>query len=185
MSFRRIGLPGVFLALAGATALAQVNLWQDRLRSQLPFMGQRNWIVIADMAYPYQVARGIETISVEPDPLKVVQFVVDEVGRTKHLRPVVYTDAELKFVAETNAPGISRFRAALDQALQGRERRSLPHDELIKQLNEAGQNFKVLIIKTHQALPYSSVFIQLDCAYWNEKAEKQLRHDMSAASKEN
>jgi len=38
----------------------------------------------------------------------------------------------------------------------------------------------VLVIKTPLALPYTSVFVQLDCGYWTPEAEQQLRRAMPA-----
>ncbi len=48
-------------------------------------------------------------------------------------------------------------------------------EELIGKLDEAGKTFHVLLLKTNLCLPYTSVFLQLDCAYWNADAEKRLR----------
>jgi hypothetical protein len=33
----------------------------------------------------------------------------------------------------------------------------------------------VLLLKTDLTLPYTSVFIRLDCGYWSDEAEQQLR----------
>jgi hypothetical protein len=57
----------------------------------------------------------------------------------------------------------------------------LPHEQIIAKLDEAGKTFKVLLIKTPLALPYTSVFFQLDCGYWNAASEKELRDAMRAA----
>ena len=43
---------------------------------------------------------------------------------------------------------------------------------------EAGKTFKVLLIKTTLTKPYTSVFFQLECGYWNAEAEKSLRDAM-------
>ena len=36
----------------------------------------------------------------------------------------------------------------------------------------------MLIIKTPMTLPYTSVFFQLECGYWNAESEQQLRDAM-------
>ena len=59
--------------------------------------------------------------------------------------------------------------------LQGREGATRPHEEIIHLLDEAAKTFKVLIVKTTMTIPYTSVFLCLDCAYWNAEAERQLR----------
>jgi hypothetical protein len=36
------------------------------------------------------------------------------------------------------------------------------------------------VIKTPSLLPYSSVFINLDCGYWSAEAEERLRRRIKA-----
>jgi len=36
----------------------------------------------------------------------------------------------------------------------------------------------VVIIKTDLVLPYTSVFMRLDCGYWSAEAESKLRDSM-------
>jgi hypothetical protein len=49
------------------------------------------------------------------------------------------------------------------------------HEGIIQELDAAAKLFNVLIIKTDLAIPYTSVFFQLECGYWNGEAEKNLR----------
>ena len=58
------------------------------------------------------------------------------------------------------------------------EVQSLPHEEIISKLDEAGQKFHVLVLKTRMTIPYTSVFIRLDCGYWTGEQEKRLRTRM-------
>ena len=44
---------------AGGEALSG---WEQLLEERLPLFGHRNWIVVADAAYPAQCRPGIETI---------------------------------------------------------------------------------------------------------------------------
>ena len=59
-----------------------------------------------------------------------------------------------------------------------RDSTSLPHERIIKRLDEAGQTFHILLIKTDLTLPYTSVFIQLQAGYWSDEAEHRLRDAM-------
>ena len=152
--------------------------WQKKLQQELPLLGHRNWIVVADSAYPLQTAPGIETIYVDAGQLQVVKGVIAELAKTKHVKPTIYTDMELKYVAETNAPGISAYREALAKILADQPVQVLPHEQIISKLDEAGKTFKVLIIKTPLTKPYTSVFFQLECGYWNAESEQQLRDAM-------
>lgn len=154
------------------------SAWQEKLRTALPLLGHRNWIVIADSAYPLQTAPGIETIYVDGDQLEVTKAVLAELAKAKHVRPVIFTDAELKFVPEKNAPGVTEYRAGLEKVLAQRAVQALPHEQIIGRLDEAGKTFKVLLFKTKLTVPYTSVFLQLDCGYWSAEAEKELRDVM-------
>ena len=45
------------------------------------------------------------------------------------------------------------------------------------------KTFTILVLKTRTALPYSSVFIELDSAYWDVDSERELRRNMEAADR--
>ena len=157
------------------TAMLAADNWKEKLQQELPLLGHRNWIVVADAAYPLQTAPGIETICASADQVTVVKEVLAALARTRHVKPTIYTDTEMNFVAEKNAPGISVYRDALAKILANQPVQVLPHEQIIGKLDEAGKTFKVLLIKTPLTLPYTSVFFQLECGYWNAAAEKELR----------
>lgn len=161
-----------------AAALA-ADAWQEKVRKELPLLGHRNWIVVADAAYPLQTSAGIETIYVEADLLEVVKGVLSQLEKTRHIKPTIFTDAETRFVAEKSAPGISAYRAGLAKLLENRSVEVLPHEQIIGRLDEAGRTFKVLLIKTPLTIPYTSVFFRLECGYWNAESERQLREAMA------
>ena len=163
------------------TALSQTPAWQNDVEKQLPLLGHRNWIVVADSAYPSQTAPGIKTIYTGEKQLDAVNKVLAAVKKQKHVRGVVFIDAELPHVPEKFAKGIGDYRAGLKEALKGEDVTSLPHGEIIEKLDEAGQTFHVLLLKTDMTLPYTSVFIRLDCGYWSDEAEKELRAAIKAA----
>lgn len=152
--------------------------WQSTLARRVEAYGHRNWIVIADAAYPVQTSLGIETIVTGADHLEVVRTVFHEMSKARHIRPVVYLDAELGHIQERQALGIKRYRDDLALVLGNRRIRSLPHEEIIDRLDKAGEKFKVLILKTNLTLPYTSVFLELDCGYWSPEAEEALREAM-------
>jgi hypothetical protein len=146
----------------------------------LPKLGHRNWIAITDSAYPWQSGGGVETIVSNADELTVVKQVLADVSRAKHVRPIIYTDAELPFVTDKYAPGVSAYRAKLAKIIAGTPTHSILHEKLIGMLNQSGQTFHVLVIKTTLTIPYTSVFVNLNCAYWPDAAEKDLRARMAA-----
>jgi L-fucose mutarotase/ribose pyranase (RbsD/FucU family) len=156
----------------------RVPEWRQRLRATLPRLGHRNWVVVVDAAYPEQVAPGIETIVTGADHLDVVKAVLADLDGQAHVRPVVHLDRELESVPERYARGIREFRGQLKDLLRGRDARAAPHEEIIARLDQAGKTFRVVVLKTNLTLPYTSVFLELDCAYWGRAAEKALRDVM-------
>jgi D-ribose pyranose/furanose isomerase RbsD len=169
------------LAPTGASAAApQATDWRARLNQQLQLMGHRNWIAVVDSAYPLQTSPGVETIETNDDQLQVVQTVLNQIAKAKHVRPVIFTDAELKLVPESDAKGVTAYRQALTVLLKKTEAQSLPHEEIISKLDEAGKTFHILVLKTTLTIPYTSVFIRLDCGYWGADAEKRLREAMAS-----
>ena len=149
--------------------------WQQILEERLAVFGHRNWIVVADSAYPAHSRGGIETVATNRDQLGVLEAVLARLTISRHVKPIVYTDRELESVPESDAPGIAEYRRKLADLLSGQPVSTLPHEEIIALLDQAGKTFHVLILKTDLTIPYTSVFIQLDCAYWTEDAERRLR----------
>jgi L-fucose mutarotase/ribose pyranase (RbsD/FucU family) len=161
--------------LAAGCATTSSNHWQRKLAVELPVFGHRNWIVIADSAYPAQSRAGIETIATGAEQIEVAKAALTAVDSAGHVRANVYLDAEMKYVSEESAPGIDAYRRELTVLLNNRPVKSVPHEQLITKLDEAAKTFRVLILKTNLTLPYTSVFLELDCGYWSPEAEGKLR----------
>lgn len=159
----------------------QGNSWESILEQRLGAYGHRNWIVVADSAYPEQVATGLETVITGCDHFEILEKVFEAISAAPHVRPIVYLDAELPYLDEDDAPGAGAFKERLGQIVQDRVVNSLPHEEIITELDGAASLFKVLLLKSNLTLPYTSVFIQLDCGYWSEEAEDRLRRSIEAA----
>ena len=156
--------------------------WEHSLKRQLPLLGHRNWIVVADSAYPAQANPGIETIATAADHLEVLKATLDAIENSRHVRANIFLDAEFKLVAEHDGPGVTRFRQKLARLIGNRETRVLEHDQIIAKLDESAQLFRVLILKSTLAIPYTSVFLELDCGYWTPEAEARLKLSMSRPS---
>jgi hypothetical protein len=90
-------------------------------------------------------------------------------------------DAELPFVPDQDAPGASAYRAQIATALRSYTVESVLHDKIMAAIGETGSQFHILVLKTNMTIPYSSVFIRLDCKYWSADAEKRMRTKMSAS----
>jgi hypothetical protein len=164
-------------ALHPSQAAAQ-SVWQSRVMQEMPLLGHRNWILIVDSAYPLQSSPGIETIETGASHLDVVRYVLGAVNNSIHVRPLIYMDKELPFVPDDDAPGASAYRDQIQKLLADYTIESIPHERLISQIDETSKEFHVLVLKTTMTVPYSSVFIRLDCKYWSADAEERMRSRM-------
>lgn len=182
LTFARTALAAVILGLlvTGCQTIAPAQTtWRQTLESELPALGHRNWILVADSAYPAQTSAGVTIVSTGAGQLEVLDAVLEAVDRSGHVQGVIHLDAELAHVPESLAPGVQAYRDGLDQRLRGRRIIRLPHEELIATLDEAGSGFRILVLKTDLTIPYTSVFVQLDCGYWGPEAEQKLREAIS------
>lgn len=173
-----------FVALAPALLAASPAIvpdWKAKIAEAMPLLGHRNWILIVDSAYPLQATTGIETIETNAGQLEVLHSVLGAIDRSVHVRPVISMDAELPFLPEDDAPGVSKYRTEVQDVLHEYPVESVPHDRLIATVEEASKHFNILVLKTNMTIPYTSVFIRLDCKYWGADAEQRLRAKMAAA----
>ena len=162
------------------TLSANAQSWKSRVTDELSLMGHRNWILIVDLAYPEEVGPGIETIETKSDQFEVLQTVLTTIKNSIHVRPVIFMDAELPFVPEQQAPGVANYRMQINTIVHDYEVNSRLHESLIKEVARDGARYHVLILKTNLAIPYTSVFIHLDCKYWSAENERALRTAMAS-----
>jgi len=153
--------------------------WKYKLNETLPLLGHRNWVLVVDKAYPLQSASGIETVYTGEDLLYVLKYLLKKIKKEKHTKPIVYTDKELLFMHDDLCKGVDSFKSDLTQILSKTSVQVIPHDEIFTKLDAASKLFNVLVLKTDCLMPYTSVFIELDCGYWSAEREKTLRDRIS------
>ena len=149
--------------------------WKNQLDSIMPSLGHRNWVLIVDSAYPLQNSAGMEYINSNEDLLPVLKYALSAIRGSGHIRPVVFTDEELGYITTRQVPELTGFLAMKTKILERQKVQTILHDSVFKKLDTEAKLFKVLVIKTNEKIPYSSVFLQLDCAYWDAKNEKEMR----------
>jgi hypothetical protein len=171
----------VFAVALHAAPPAQRPAWMTKVAETMPLLGHRNWILVVDSAYPLQASPGVETVETGESQLDVVRYVLGEINRSIQVRPDIYMDAELPFVPDDDAPGASAYRREIGDLLRDYGVQARPHEKIISDIDEAGKVFHVLVLKTNMTVPYSSVFMRLNCKYWSDEAEKRMRAKMSAA----
>jgi hypothetical protein len=169
---------GLLMAAPVFLAAQNTSKWQAIVEQNLPLLGHRNWILIVDSAYPLQSSAGVETVETNADQLEVIRYVMGVINKSVHVRPDIFMDAELPYVQEEDAPGTSAYRDAIDKLFDGLTVQPELHEKMIAEVGEAGQTFHVLVLKTRLAVPYSSVFLRLNCKYWGDDAEERLRAKM-------
>ena len=177
-----LAIAAMFLAGCRSMESSQAPLsWKATLHRDLPLYGDRNWIAIVDSAYPDQSRPGVVTVVTHRNMFTVLKYVLATIKKAPNVRPVAYTDRELGFVTNAQAPGIAEYRKRLDSLLAGIPHHSRMHIKSIHMLNAKGKIYKILILKTNLTMAYTSVFIHLKCGYWTDADETALRKAMASA----
>ncbi|MHC4723698.1 MAG: RbsD/FucU domain-containing protein [Planctomycetota bacterium] len=78
--------------------------WERKLSKELKLMGHRNWIVVADSAYPAQNRAGIETIVAGSTQLEAVKKVL------LMLQVFIYIARNLKNCLQAEKPFLSNMK---------------------------------------------------------------------------
>ena len=154
------------------------STWQEEFGKTLPFLGHRNWILVVDKAFPLQTADGMTCLDSQEALPVVLQKVLGEVSKATHIKPLVYLDQELNYMSDELCAGTDCLKAQIKEAIKeaGVENVSeILHDKIFTKLDAASKLFSVVVIKTECLIPYSSIFIELDCGYWNAEKEAKLR----------
>ncbi len=175
------------LALFASPSFSQSPLggtssdWKTVVQNRLPLYGHRNWIVVADSAFPVYAEPGIETIVANEDLPTVLKYVANAISSSRHIRPAVFLDKELQFIDEQDYPGVSELRRTIAATFMRDQISSLPHVEVMSRIDEAGTTFRILFIKTRGTIPYTSVYLRLDCGYMSDEMERKIRTAMGEA----
>ncbi len=167
-------LGAAWLAL-GCAGTPKQNQWRGAVDRQAAQLGYRNWIVIAEASFPAQNRPGIRQIVAPVAVPDALDYVLRALEKTEDLRPRIYLTRELRSVENDFAPGIDELRRRIKISLHGHEPTELDQQSLLTLLEDANRSFDVLVIRTQSALPYSSVFLELQPGYWDEASESRLR----------
>lgn len=154
--------------------------YREELAEVLPLLGHRNWILVVDKAYPLQSSEGIQYINSGEDLIPALKNVLGLLSEASHVKPIVYLDKELSCMDDTLSPGVDQLKADLAQLTQGWDVHQILHDEVFAKLDAASKLFNVVVIKTESLIPYTSVFIELDCGYWSSDREQALRSRLAS-----
>ena len=141
-------------------------------------LGYRNWIVIAEASFPAHSRPGVRQVNANEEIPVVVDEVLRTLERTEHVTPRIYVAQEMRALDNDYAPGIDEFRKNLTQAMHAHETTELEQQSLLTLMEDTSKTFEVLVIRTNTALPYTSVFMELQPGYWNADSESALREKL-------
>lgn len=169
------------LVLGGCANDGAPPPWAAALETEVHALGYRNWIVLGDQAFPVHSRRGVRTLLIDDEIPEVLHEVLEMLEKEQRVIPRIYVAHELQHVPNDSAPGIDEFRKKLERALHGHPAREMQSRSLSLLLEDSSKSFVVLVLKTDTALPYSSVFVELDSGYWDAESERELRRVMAEA----
>jgi L-fucose mutarotase/ribose pyranase (RbsD/FucU family) len=149
--------------------------WQAAVARQAGQLGYRNWIVISEASFPAHSRQGVRQVNSSASIPETLDYVLKVLEQTENLRPQIYVTRELRAVENDFAPGVDDLRKKLQSSLHGHETTELEQQSLLTLMEDATRSFDVLVIRTPTALPYSSVFLELQPGYWDVDSETRLR----------
>jgi D-ribose pyranose/furanose isomerase RbsD len=164
--------------VAGCAMVPHQGGWREELAIRASQLGYRNWIVIAEASFPAHNRPGIRQINAEEEIPVVLDEVLRTLERTEHVTPRIYVSRELSAVENDYAPGIDEFRKRLPNSMHAHETTELEQQSLLTLMEDTSKTFEVLVIRTNTALPYTSVFMELQPGYWNADSESALREKL-------
>lgn len=153
----------------------QGGTWQAAVDRQTSQLGYRNWIVISEASFTAHNQPGLRQVTSTAGIPETLDYVLNSLEQTETVRPHIYLTRELRAVENDFAPGIDEFRKKLASSLHGHEATELDQQSLITLMTDANRSFDVLVIRTPTALPYTSVFVELQPGYWDVDSETRLR----------
>jgi L-fucose mutarotase/ribose pyranase (RbsD/FucU family) len=169
----------VALACFGCGPLESSGDWKGSVDQHVNQLGYRNWIVVSEASFPAHSRSGTRQVNANAEVPEVVDYVLSTLEKTQHVRPKVYLTRELRAVENDFAPGIDSMREEIRASLHGHESTELDQQSLITLLESANQSYDVLVIRTPTALPYTTVFLELQPGYWDAESEDRLRETIT------
>lgn len=166
---------GAACGALGCGNMRPENLWRGAVDHQAAQLGYRNWIVIAEASFPAQSRPGVHQVMAPVEVPEALDYVLRALEQTEDVHPQIYVTRELRAVENDYTPGIDSLRKRLKSSLHGHEPTELDQQSLLTLMEDANRSFDVLVIRTQTALPYSSVFLELQPGYWDAESEARLR----------
>jgi len=76
----------------GENTMVEKKDWKSEVNTILKHYGHRNWIVVADAAYPEQSNNAIKTLSIQASQLEAVEYVSNLIEKTSHVDANIFIE---------------------------------------------------------------------------------------------
>ncbi|RJR08801.1 hypothetical protein C4588_05450 [Candidatus Parcubacteria bacterium] len=172
------------VVLCGCASTPEYKLsWSKKFNSRLPVMGKDNWIIIGDAAHPSRRAIGIETIATRKSITSVLDYVLSGMDKTGHAGATAWISSELEKIPDRDAIGIAKVHQEIRRQLNNAKitTKTAIEQEILKMIEAEAGDYNILVLKSDTQLPYTTVYLHLDCRYWDETREKRLRDALRAS----
>jgi len=156
--------------------------WSQQVDSEIAELGAYNWILITESAYPAPGRPGAHTLLSPYKLPRTLDSVLQSIESTGHVRPRIYLSQESAELSEDYAPGIDNHRSNLTKYLHEFPTQSLSGHSLESMLRSSKKGNRVLVVKSQTALPYTTIYIELESGYWDGESETALRKKESTLS---
>ncbi len=108
----------------------------------------------------------------------MLEHVLASLKSAGHVTPHLYRDREMAYMTQALSPDAEAFNQSVKSVTGNMPVNELLHDSVFAKLAGSSGQFKVLVLKTNEKIAYSSVLLELDCAYWSAEKEAALRKGM-------
>ncbi len=99
---------------------------------------------------------------------------LDDLG---HAGATAWISSELEKIPDLDATGIVKIHQDIRRILSEAKItiKVASEQELLRRIEADAADYNVLVVKSRTPLPYTTVYLHLDCRYWDESREKRLR----------
>lgn len=175
-----VGIIAVIMVsmLCGCSTPPEYKLpWHKKFDSRLSLLGKDNWIIVTESSYPCRRAMGIETIATHKGLPSVLDYVLSGMDDSVHAGATAWLCSELEKVPDRDAIGITKVHHEIRRLLNDAKIpvKVATEQEILKKIDTETADYNVLVLKSGTPLPYTSVYLHIDCRYWDEAREKRLR----------
>ena len=157
-----------FILLTGGCASGPDQnppLWAGIVERKIDALGIQNCIIVAESSFPVVSGLGVRTLVLDGEIPQIVDCIVNHLKKSETVAPSFNTALELSFVSNDRGPSIDYLKEQHNEAQHGHQVRQIDNRSLTLLAHNDASKYAILVLKSKTALPYNSVFIELDSGY--------------------